>query len=347
MTLNENSINKTLGQKIRSLSIKYPQFEKDIELIETYANEVSFKGESSILILWGKPGSGKTARLNRFVEIFTKKILVKSDSIQQNHQKEVPVVKVELQMNPTISSMCSSILERLDVPVGKYRTDAEKTVHVVNSLKLAKTRVVIFDEAQHLYEATSQKSTSAKLANSRNWLKYFGNQLGILIVLSGMETVHMIFGNDFQLERRTLDSIPVQPFDIKNKESWKDFLSVLKAYEKVIHESGYSTVSFTDSIIAKRFFHATGGYIGILTSLLNELAIKCKDYKETNKSIDIVDLQRAHHTISMVQAKQILDLSNAFPDAFSEDYDFNHPLRIGEEPSQSKTVTDQSFSMQF
>jgi hypothetical protein len=343
---------KTLNQSIKSLSIQHSNFVKDIQAIERYADEVDFNGESSFILVWGRPGSGKTARLNHFRERYTQKIL-KLNSVRTESNEplskfatttEVPVVKIELLKNPTVSSMTSAILKELDVPPGRARTDADKTNHALNSLKLAKTRVVIFDEAQHLYEATSQKSDSAKLANSRNWLKSFGNQLGILIVLSGLETIHHIYGDDFQLERRTVMSIPVNPFDWNSQEGKVNFLGILKKYEEEIKQQGYQSISFLEGDMPKRFYYSTGGYIGVLTGTLQSVAVLCSDYKKKGQRIELDDLSKAFKEFTLSKSKEQLQLGNAFPNAFELDYDFKSPMSIDRPPKNSVTLTEQSLA---
>jgi Cdc6-like AAA superfamily ATPase len=176
---------------IESIYVPYP----NIQIAKNKLREVlklnGFLAEPECVLLTGNSGSGKTSFIKQFVSHYP---VIYDDEVDIR-----TVIYVEIPSQASIKDLCIVILKAFDDPVDNSKlTKLVLSEKVINFAKLAKTKLLILDEFQHLTE----KSTLTKVDNLANWIKNFINVTKIPVLIVGMPESEYVLSENTQLSRR-------------------------------------------------------------------------------------------------------------------------------------------------
>jgi len=176
---------------IESIYIPYPNIQKAKNKLKEVLELNSFLAEPECVLLTGDSGSGKTSFIKQFVSHYP---VIYDDEVDIR-----TVIYVEIPSQASIKDLCIVILKAFDDPVDNSKlTKLVLGEKVINFAKLAKTKLLILDEFQHLTE----KSTLTKVDNLANWIKNFINVTRIPVLIVGMPESEYVLSENAQLSRR-------------------------------------------------------------------------------------------------------------------------------------------------
>lgn len=215
--------------------------------------------EKRIFLLTGVTGSGKSALLKEFCR---GRLLVEEELRDCR-----PIVYLEVVAKPTRKAMMHLLLAELKAFVPRNMPEASLTLHVTRILRAMGVRMLILDEAQHLFDRESRKFAY----DTADWVKGLANA-GISVVLAGLpETADVYVIND-QLRRRSFDAKELRPFDLDDEDGSEGWTEVL---EDLVGRFPLRNAEFLlGEVISERLNAVSGGCVGQLVDFLYMLALE-------------------------------------------------------------------------
>ena len=258
---------------------------------------------SNIILLTGAAGVGKTVLCKNVVDEYLRK--------DKGSASDIPCVYIQAGATDDhrfdwkdffnrILMQCAAHLvnttpfaQRTDGKVGTSdiinyakakRSKRDLQIVVEDILKFRNTKVLVIDEAQHIFQNGSDKSAFREM----EFVKSFAESTGLKIILSG--TYHLLCCTQIsaQLSRR-LRIIDVPRYDIRKKDHAKHFMSVLNQFLR--HYPACYDSEFHNEV--ERFYVLTCGCVGLLKDLLTNALLKSADngYLVGFEEVDAVSLR--------------------------------------------------------
>lgn len=170
-------------------------------------------------LLVGPTGSGKSAVLRAFC--------AKHKPSRTPHLIQ-PVLSVRLPDKCNTRTLSEVLLiEQKDPAATKRSSIPEVQRAAVEHLVRQKTRLIIFDEAQH--------ATKGDTYEAANFFKHILNASNANILFAGLPSTDALMEND-QLDGRAIIEIELRAFDWwgKDQKDQREFLGVLKQFQKML-----------------------------------------------------------------------------------------------------------------
>lgn len=202
---------------IESIYIHYPNIQKAKNKLKEVLELNSSLAEPECVLLTGDSGSGKTSFIKQFVSHYP---VIYDDEVDIR-----TVIYVEIPSQASIKDLCIVILKAFDDPVDNSKlTKLVLGEKVINFAKLAKTKLLILDEFQHLTE----KSTLTKVDNLANWIKNFINVTRIPVLIVGMPESEYVLSENAQLSRRFYTRYKLEFFSLATSRDVGVYYKFLK-----------------------------------------------------------------------------------------------------------------------
>ncbi len=128
------------------------------------------------------------------------------------------------------------------------------------------TRLIIFDETQHMLE----RGSSTTVRTAADFLKGLFDQSQCTIVLAGLPSLLGLFGANEQLADRSRRPIEFYPYYWQGAD-YKDFRAALAAALAHLADLGWTTFDPKDPEFARRMYLATAGRYGLIRKLFQEV----------------------------------------------------------------------------
>jgi hypothetical protein len=136
-----------------------------------------------------------------------------------------------------------------------------------DQLRLAGTRVVIFEEASHLVEPGARVAPRA----AGDWFKSLADDLDMTLILFGVPRLERLFASNEQLRFRASSRKEFRPYDMRDRVHQQAFASCVSAYADLFNRSGWPIdLAFKDLVL--HCYLLSGGTIGVLSRFMQELA---------------------------------------------------------------------------
>jgi hypothetical protein len=211
-------------------------------------------------LLTGPSGSGKSTALKRFCD--------RHPPVREQLRDHHPVVYLEVPAKATKKATMHALLGALHAGIVNARaSEAALTLQLTAHLHGMGVRMLVLDEAQHLFD-----SDNAKFAwDTADWLKSLANA-GIAVVVAGLPEAARAFDLNIQLKRRYLGRTELAPFDMESpydREAW--FMLVkLCADLYPLRNAGL----LSEEVIAYRLHALADGCFGRLMDFLHMVGIE-------------------------------------------------------------------------
>jgi hypothetical protein len=182
--------------------------------------------------------------------------------------RQVPVLVVPFPPNITPVLLPMSVIAALGVPLPQRGiTSGAMFNRMTDQLKLAQTRVVIFEEASHLVEVGARVPPRA----AGDWFKSVMDQLGITLILMGVPRLEKLFQANEQFRLRASARREFRPYDIRSADDRVAFATCVKTYAELFEKFGWP-VGFPLEVLIKHTYLLSGGLVGVLSRFMQELA---------------------------------------------------------------------------
>lgn len=207
------------------------------------------------------------------------------------NMRQVPVLKVPVPSSISSKLLPISVLGALNVPLPQRGlTSGIMFNRMADQLRLAKTKVILWEEASHLVEPGSRVSPRA----SADWFKDVYERLEITQILFGVPRLQRLFDSNEQLKFRATAPREFRPYSFRTREEQQAFASCVQSYAVLFAEAGWP-ISVSPQTLVLNCFLMCGGLIGILSRFMQEMASQLA--REEPRPLTMADCARAAEAI--------------------------------------------------
>ncbi|WP_446326573.1 TniB family NTP-binding protein [Burkholderia pseudomallei] len=206
-------------------------------------------------------------------------------------RRHVPVLVVEVPQSATAKLLPKSVLRALGIQVPGSMTAGSMFDLMVTQLRLAGTRVMIFDEISHLVDEGSRVPPRA----ASDWLKTLADTLDVTLILFGIPRLERLFSANEQLRRRACPARNFLPYDASDAEQMTAYISCVTNYARFFSAAGYP-IDVPVRVLTQQSYLLTGGLIGVLADFMRELASLVAD--EAPRALTYADCQKVLAEVS-------------------------------------------------
>jgi hypothetical protein len=225
-------------------------------------------------------------------------------------RRRVPVLVVNVPQGATDKLLPRSVLGALGIQVPGGMTAGAMSNLMRMQLRLADTRVVIFDEISHLVDEGSRVPPRA----ASEWLKHLADSCNVMLILFGIPRLERLFLANEQLRRRACPAHNFLPYDATDARQMAAYISCVATYAGLFAAAGYP-IEVSRRVLTQQSYLLTGGLIGVLADFMRELASLMAN--EAPRPITYADCQKAVEDVSHAGSPHRL----AFQDSAIEDVD--------------------------
>lgn len=316
----------------RKCNIRRKYFNRDVDISNFYVDESlndTIYTTSSGLCIFGISGVGKTASINKILNLFPQ--LIKHTEYNNNFliENQMVYVKLECPTDGTIKSLCNAFFNKLDEIIDdshyfkNWGGERRGTMvqHMPNAALNENIGLIVIDEIQHL--ARTQYKTKELL----DFLVEIINTIQVPILVIGTNKAYQVLQDNIRGPRRIGGDGFMLWDRIIDKSEWKTFMTALWRYQWT-----KEVVPLSDKLVDLFYEHSQGimdfavklftftqanaiynGHEKIDEQTINETAKKdlalTKKMREAIKSGDI-DLMAEYEDILIPdQSKKIAELS--------------------------------------
>ncbi|MBS0355503.1 MAG: ATP-binding protein [Proteobacteria bacterium] len=205
-------------------------------------------------------------------------------------RRRVPVLVVPVPTPVSPLLLPSSVLTALGLPVQRNITSGAMGNRMLDQLKLAGTRVVLFEEASHLVELGARVPPRA----AGDWFKALADSLNLTLLLFGVPRLERLFEHNEQLRMRASAPRWLMPYDSRIPDNLQAFHGCVATYANLFRESGFP-IELPARVLTYQCYLLTGGLIGVLSRFMQELASQLA--YESPRMLTFADCQSAARAI--------------------------------------------------
>lgn len=223
-------------------------------------------------------------------------------------KRKIPVLVVKVPSTISPKLLPVSVLRALGVAVpARGASVGVMMERMFDQLRLAGTRVIIFEEASHIVEPGARVIPRT----AGDWFKDVADELNLLLILVGVPRLERLFKSNEQLLYRASERLEFRPYDIRIKEEQAAFASCVRSYYDMFETRGW-TFTFSFKLLAAHCYLLSGGLVGMLSRFMQQLAARAAVLE--SRTIDVEDCRAAAQTMndplgSRVSAFQISNAS--------------------------------------
>lgn len=192
---------------------------------------------------------------------------------RENNRRSVPVLVVPIPPAISPKLLPISVLTELGVPLPQRGLASGVMVNrMADQLRLAGTRVLIFEEASHLVEPGSKVLPRA----AGDWMKAVHDDLNVSILLIGVPRLRRLFEANEQLRLRASSAKEFRPYRWNNVAECTAFSECVFTFARLFEEAGWP-IAMTRQQLVGHCYLLSGGLIGLVARFMQELAAKVTD----------------------------------------------------------------------
>jgi hypothetical protein len=298
-----------LRKNIETCELPHPMFMEHLAALKRRIDDALGGFAPKIVRVPGPSGVGKSSLIANLSRDYPETRI--------DGRRHVPVLVVEVPQAATAKLLPKAVLRALGIQVPGSMTAGAMFDLMVTQLRLAGTRVVIFDEISHLVDEGSRVPPRA----ASDWLKTLADTLDITLILFGIPRLERLFSANEQLRRRACPARNFLPYDAGDAAQMTAYVSCVANYARLFSAAGYP-IEVPARVLTQQTYLLTGGLIGVLADFMRELASLMAG--EAPRAITYADCQKVLEEVSHAGSPHKL----AFQDAGIND--------VGVEPAALK-----------
>lgn len=247
-------------KKIEALEIQHPLFADLHDALNDRIQDALDGDAARIEWVVGPSRIGKSMLINTLSRSYPEKTVF--------GKRHVPVLVVPISPNISPKLLPASVLLGLGLPVPpRSITSGVLGDRIRDQLRLANTRVVIFEEASHLVEPGARVAPRA----AGDWFKSLADDLNMTLILFGVPRLIKLFESNEQLRLRASARKEFRPYDMRDRADQLAFASCVRAYADLFKRAGWSIdLAFKDLVL--HCYLLSGGVVGVVSRFMQELA---------------------------------------------------------------------------
>lgn len=256
---------RQLRRRVESCELQHLQFAHLHAMLKRLIDDALSGFVPRIVWLVGPSRVGKTMLGKALARLFP--------GTRENGRRAVPVLRVPLPPGVSPKLLPLSVLEALGVPLPQRGlASGVMLTRMYEQLRLAGTRVLIFEEASHLVEPGSKVPPRA----AADWFKAVHDELNITLILLGVPRLRRLFEANEQLRLRASACKEFRPYRWKDEDERRAFATCVLTYARMFEEAGWSLAMTREQLIGHCYL-LSGGLIGIVAAFMQELAALTED----------------------------------------------------------------------
>jgi hypothetical protein len=273
---------KALRLAIQTCEIPHPAYVEHLKPLRFRIDDALDGAASRIERVMGPSRVGKSMLINTLQRDFPE--------TRSEGRRRVPVLVVRLETGVSPKLLPSSVLKALGLPVQGKLTSAAIYERMVSQLRLAGTRVLIFEEASHLVDHGSRVPPRA----AADWFKSLAETLDLTLLMFGVPRLERLFACNEQLRLRASAPRHFLPYDSRLAGDMQAFHTCVATYAKMFREAGYP-IDLPAAALTYQCYLLTGGLIGVLSRFMEELAAQMAH--TVPRSLNFADCQAAARAV--------------------------------------------------
>lgn len=272
-----------LRRDIETCELPHPMFMEHLSAIKRRIDDALAGFAPKIVRVPGPSGVGKSSLIATLSRDYPETRI--------DGRRHVPVLVVEVPQSATAKLLPKSVLRSLGFQVPASMTAGALSDLMVAQLRLAGTRVVIFDEISHLVDEGSRVPPRA----ASDWLKTLADKLNLTLILFGIPRLERLFSANEQLRRRACPARNFLPYDASDAHEMMAYFSCVANYARLFAAAGYP-IAVSIRSLTQQSYLLSGGLIGVLADFMRELARSMAN--EAPRPITYADCQTALEDVS-------------------------------------------------
>lgn len=215
-------------------------------------------GDPQILPIVGPTRVGKSKLLASII----------ASHVQAEFGGRREIIDVVSPKHLTGRALPDACLVSIGMSTALFRNHVLATDAFIKAVNKHSTRMLIFDETQHMLERGGRTTVRA----AADFIKLIFDQTRASIVLAGLPTLLGLFKENEQLADRALSPIQYYPYQWQGTD-YKHFRSALGSALEHLSENGWDTFAFNDAEFARRMYVASAGRYGLIHKLFVEVQL--------------------------------------------------------------------------
>lgn len=204
-------------------------------------------------------------------------------ALRTEWKRSVPVLVVSIPPGISPSMLPASVLTALGVPLPQRASSAGVMFgRLCDQLRLAGTKVILFEEASHLVEPGARVPPRG----AGDWFKSLVDTLGMTVFMFGVPRLERLFASNEQLRLRASTRREFRPYDARDPSDFRDFAICVNTYAELFKKHGFP-IALELTPLVQHCYLLTGGLVGLLSRFMQELA--CSVVHDSPRSLTFED----------------------------------------------------------
>ena len=270
---------RELRRRIESCELQHPTFMELYGVLKQRLDDACEGYASRIEWVVGPSRVGKTMLINALSRLHPEQ--------KVEGKRQVPVLIVPVSPNISPLLLPTSVLMALGVPLPQRGiTSGVMFNRMMDQLRLAQTKVLMFEEASHLVEPGARVPPRA----AGDWFKSVADNLNLALLLFGVPRLERLFDSNEQLRLRASARRDFRPDDFRSREEQVAFASCVRTYADLFAASGWP-IGLPLHQLVPQCYLLSGGLVGVLSRFMQELASQMA--YESPRELTLEDCQSA------------------------------------------------------
>lgn len=268
-----------LKLKIEKCELLHDAYVELFNILEGRIQDALEGGASRIEWIVGPSRVGKTMMINSLSRIHPEE--------KVDGRRHIPVLVVPIPPNISPKLLPVSVMLALKIPLPPRGISSGVMFNrMVEQLRLANTRVLIFEEASHLVETGARVPPRA----AADWFKSLADTLNLTLILFGVPRLRALFESNEQLRLRASARREFRPYNMQMPEQKKAFALCVITYADMFKRAGWPFELGVNELVSHCYL-LSGGLVGVVSRYMQELASQMR--RESERVITLEDCRLA------------------------------------------------------
>lgn len=249
-----------LRKAIETCELPHPEFRKHADVLSRRIKDAIAGYSPRIERVIGPSRVGKTMLVNTIARPYPAQRI--------DGTRHVPVLVVNIPEGISPKMLPSSGLAALGVhlsPTTSRVGDLSSRFH--QQLRLAGTKVLIFEEASHLVEPGARLPPSG----AGDWFKTLVDTLNVTVIMFGVPRLERLFASNEPLRLRSSARREFRPYDARDRDEFRAFATCVQAYANLFLQHGFPIQLPLEKLVPHCYL-LSGGRVGVLSRFMQDLA---------------------------------------------------------------------------
>jgi len=255
-------------RQFENLYISFPSFERAVTAIIDNVNLHRDANLVNNLLIVGESGAGKSSLCDV--------MLNKYPRTRTRTQDKISALYVPVPAAASIKNLSEAVLWSLGDPLPGSGSNTSKTNRIVTLCRNCEVKLILFDEAQHLYDRGREKTHYMV----GDWLKRLIDELNIPIVFLGLPRLERLLQTNEQLRRRFSKRLQLKLGQLEGiaieTECLQLFMTLGESLRLRLSPGDYAWPE-----LGLRLYYATDGRIAFIKKLLSSSLQYALEHHET------------------------------------------------------------------